>query len=327
MTIVHPDYARSRAKYNAIPGKTDVVLSNPAGVIEGQVVFANTGKPAAGASVAFKSVRTSEIFWEYARTGRDGRYRATSLPDGSFSAWVSASPADDSAAAIDTIEVRQGRTTQAPPMRLFKGGVIKGRIVDDVTTRHGARITLHLQGIDDQTGKASSFSESAETNGQGEYHFDSLPGGKFNVFLNHPALGAAAVAINALEVHVGETVTAPPIRLLRGCVVKGRVVDDTTGKLVSRGDKEYLDVQIKGPSRPSSGAAVEVAEVRKNGTFEIRLPPGDTWMGLRARQDGPFDPTGPCGWSGLVPDGGEMDVEFHIRRINPAQNRIRKTGA
>jgi hypothetical protein len=212
-------------------------------------------------------------------------------------------------------------------MRLVKGGAIKGRIVDDVSARHGAGIALHLQGTHDQTGKARSVSESAETDGQGQYHFDSLPGGKFNVFINSPGLDATAVAVDSLEVHAGETVTAPPIRLLRGCVVKGRVIDDTTGKLVNRGDKEHLDVQIKGPSRPSSGAAVEVAEVQKDGTFEVRLPPGDTWMGLRTRQDGPFDPTGRSGWSGSVPDGGEIKVEFHVRRISPSHNRVRKTGA
>ncbi|HEX4073662.1 MAG TPA: carboxypeptidase regulatory-like domain-containing protein, partial [Planctomycetaceae bacterium] len=255
-------------------------------------------------------------------TGPDGRYRVTSLPEGSFSACVSYSPTDQTAPAIESLAVHPGQTTQAPVMHLVKAGVIEGRIVDQITGKHGAGITVHLQGIDKQQGKAADYDDSTVTDANGQYRFASLPGGKFNLFIDNEHLDAAAAAIDSFELKAGQTGTAPPIRLVRGCLIKGRIIDDGTGKLANLRDGDYLDIQSHGPARPRSGAAVQVAKIREDGTFEIRLPPGDSWLGVRGGNA--FEITREGGGRYLLADGDNIAVEYHVRRHDPSKESASK---
>src|SRR6202035_2345357 len=110
------------------------------------------------------------------------------------------------------------------------------------------------------------------------------------------------------------------IHLIKGGVVKGRVIDDATGKPVIREDGEYLDVQLQGPSQPRSGAGVGVVEIKKDGTFEVRLPPGENWLALRTDNSGEtFDVTGHDGGYITVPNGGEVEGEYHVQRVRPVK--------
>ena len=327
MTIVHPDFARIWVKYFEVPGDVDVVLADRAGTIEGQVVVEGTGKAAAGVTVAvdFDYDRRSVIVHEVARTGPDGRYHFTSLPAGSYSVCVSSSPTGQTAPVIESLAVRPGRTTQAPVMRLVKGGVIEGRIVDDVTGKHGAGITVDLQGVYQQKGNASRYFDKTVTDGNGHYRFASLPGGWFNLFIDDDTdLDAAAAAIDSFKLNAGQTATAPPIRLVRGGLIKGRMIDDGTGNAVRLREGDYLDIQSHGPARPRSGAAVQVAKIREDGTFEIRLPPGDSWLGVR--EGNSLDIIGQGGGVYSLSDGDVINVEYHVRRYDPSKESASKRG-
>jgi beta-lactamase regulating signal transducer with metallopeptidase domain/protocatechuate 3,4-dioxygenase beta subunit/5-hydroxyisourate hydrolase-like protein (transthyretin family) len=322
ITIVHPDFARIWVKYFEVPGDVDVVLPDRAGTIEGQVVTAETGKPAAGVIVSVGFDRRSgivrEVTHEVTRTGPDGRYRVTSLPEESYGVWVSSSPTDQTAPVIESLAVHAGGTARAPVLRLVKGGVIEGRIVDEITGKHGAGITVDLQGVDQQKGKASSYFDQTVTDGNGHYRFASLPGGKFNLFVDDDThLDAAAAAVDSFEIHAGQTATAPPIRLVRGGLIKGLIIDDATGKAVRLRAGDYLDIQSHGPARPRSGAAVQVAKIREDGTFEIRLPPGGSWLGVRNNRS--IDITGDGGGEYSLSDGGVINVEYHVRRYDPSK--------
>ena len=62
------------------------------------------------------------------------------------------------------------------------------------------------------------------------------------------------------------------------------MIDAVTGKPVKlRADpetdvREYCSVAIKGPARPTSGAASNVAMIRKDGTYRIRVAPGSNYI-------------------------------------------------
>ncbi len=293
--------------------------SDPGGIIEGQVVSAESGNPAGGVTIAFESERPKQFVHAIIRTEPDGHYRITSLPEGSFSAWVCSSPSDQTAPVIESLAVHPGRATEAPVMRLVKAGVIEGRIVDEITGKHGAGITVGLQGINWQKGKASSYWDHSVTDADGHYRFASLPAGKFNLFIDDTPLDAAAAAIDSLEMKAGQTVIAPPIRMVRGCLIRGLIIDDATGKGVSLREGDHLDIQSHGPARPRSGAAVQVAEIRKDGTFEIRLPPGDSWLGVRVGES--FDYSGKGGDELSVSDASVINVEYHVRRYDPSKEK------
>lgn len=95
---------------------------------------------------------------------------------------------------------------------------------------------------------------------------------------------------------------------MRGGFIIGKVIDTATGKPVRPGAGS--DVGIYGPSRPRSGAAIEAAQIQKDGTFRIRAAPGNNYIYLRARP----------GWtSGTaknveVEEGKIIEVEFAVQR-------------
>ena len=322
MRVACPGYVETWVQYRKVPGSADAVLGEAA-TIAGQVVFGETGQPAAGVVVSLQSPGPQPHVRSIAETGTDGRYRFDTLPEGPFVLWVSSAPGELNAPFVENVEARRGRPAQAPLMRLVKGGEIRGRVVDDVTRRPADAMTVDLQGLHEQEGPARMFFASTRSDGLGEYRFTGLPRGKFNIFPDKTGTDLTAVALESLPVECSQTTTAPPIHLIRGGLVKGRVIDDGTGQPLIRGDDEYLDVQLQGPSRPKSGTGVGVVEIRKNGTFEVRLPPGENWLALRT--DKTFDVTGHAGGYITVPDGGEIEVQYHIKRMKPLKDAGNKT--
>ncbi len=159
MTIVHPDFARIWVKYFEVPGDVDVVLADRAGTIEGQVVVEETGKAAAGVTVAFDSLIDAVRSFTSCPTGTRWTLPCSHRCRRDRTAFASAHrqpvrrPRSSNRSRSDP-----GRTAQAPVMRLVKGGVIEGRIVDDITGKHGAGITVDLQGVYQQKGNAPATS-------------------------------------------------------------------------------------------------------------------------------------------------------------------------
>jgi beta-lactamase regulating signal transducer with metallopeptidase domain/5-hydroxyisourate hydrolase-like protein (transthyretin family) len=329
MNVVCPGYVETRVQYRKVPGSADAVLAQAA-TIFGQVVFGETGKPAADIVVTLQSLGPQPHLRSIAETGPDGRYRFDTLPEGTFALWVSSAPDDLNAPFVENVEARRGRTTQAPLMRLVKGGEIRGRIVD-VAGRPSAGMTVNLQGLLEQEGPARGFFASMTSDGLGKYRFTGLPGGKFNVFLfdvflDKTAADVTAAALESLSVECTQTTTAPPIHLIRGGVVTGHVIDDTTGKRLLLRKGEELGVRIYGPTRPWSGGACHYAIVKEDGTFEMRLPPGQSSLLLTTLSGGMlFNPTDNDGGDVTVPDGGEVHVEYHVTPMEPPKEADAQT--
>jgi hypothetical protein len=78
---------------------------------------------------------------------------------------------------------------------------------------------------------------------------------------------------------------APPIRLVKPGLVKGRLIDALTGQPALVGEDERVTIGVHSPSRPLSGAAIEAFQVKTDGTFELRLPPGKYFVYVAG---GPF---------------------------------------
>jgi beta-lactamase regulating signal transducer with metallopeptidase domain len=204
---------------------------------------------------------------------------------------------------------------------LQKGTTITGRVIDDRTSQPVAGVRIFLQEVTDQNlPRRWLGSSSVETDADGRYRFAPVPAGKFNLMLGSGPPDLTAAAIVSFEAPGEGTVEAPPLHLIPGTIVRGRVIDDVTGQPVRRDDDEYLDIQIHGASRPANSAAVEVAQISNNGTFEIRLPSGTHWFGLRTDHTGEtFLPVSGGGWHN-VPQGGELQLEFHVRRVKPPKS-------
>ena len=137
-----------------------------------------------------------------------------------------------------------------------------------------------------------------------------LPG-YLNVYAQHE--GWTCVAWDSVAIREGETHTVD-LYLMKGGFIEGRVIDDATGEPVRPG--AFSDVGLHGPARPRSGAAVEVAPIREDGTFRIRAAPGVNFPYLRAHED----------WKVLgtpehhavelvqVEEGQTVEIEMRVRR-------------
>ena len=98
LTVEHPDYAMKHTNFEKSPGTKDIQL-DPAASLEGRVVFADTGKPAAGVlvgagtSVADRGPPTAELLREivkeppYARMQMENT-ASTGLPAGKYDLWA-----------------------------------------------------------------------------------------------------------------------------------------------------------------------------------------------------------------------------------------------
>jgi Carboxypeptidase regulatory-like domain len=236
--------------------------------------------------------------------------------------------------------------TQVPgglDIELTKGAVITGLVVDGQTGRPVPGLTVSSQGIHKfvvegerlvetgQSEKAENYGTRARTDQNGRYRLTSLPPGKFNISVWKNPSDLTSAALDSFEVHEGQTVEAPPIRLIKGGLIKGRLIDDATGKTAALIGGEKPRIGAHGPARPRSGSAIQGTPVKSDGTFEFRLPPGKNWVYVSGK--GQFDVVGEprVGFGHVVHEiqvveGGEYDIEFHITRVlTPNPDRVKRT--
>src|SRR5262249_41027089 len=123
-SVRHPKYADQIIPYNKLPSEADAVLVRPAAV-SGVATLAENGKPAAGARI---SVQHKNGITRYTICDVAGRYQLASLPPGQYNV---------STEVPDRPSINQTETLKAGDnsldLKLAPGGIIKGRIVSNVT--------------------------------------------------------------------------------------------------------------------------------------------------------------------------------------------------
>ena len=213
-------------------------------------------------------------------------------------------------------DVSYERVPSQVDVTLHKGSAIQGRVVFGDSGRPAAGVHVMLQSVPDHNQNMDDDptpESEATTDEQGRYRMANLRPGKYNVWATAPDW--TIVALDSFEIGTGEERTAPDLTFVKGGFLAGRLVDADTGETVSIGENDgYVSVGVHGPSRPPSGAAIDGARVKPDGSFEIQLPAG--WHHVYMSGLGPFEIDGDQrgGRQLEIIDGVQAETIFRVRR-------------
>ena len=266
--LAHPQYAKSRGKYTAVPQEVNVKFSPPA-IVEGQVIDQVTGQPLANVPVAAQGVARTGSY--STRTDANGNYRLV-MNKNYYNIWADAD--DRIAIAVKTLSVEPGKTIKDVVIPMVRGGFVVGKVFDGVTDKvvqGRPQFVAHYGPARPRTGAAVTFTPIKE---DGTYRLRVAPGHNYVYLMD----GSASVWIDVvdgqevnLDLHTGQKVTQQiqaadadvnlASRLTREAIdeeaEEDRIAkggqphkptrnrrDTPTGRLLDR-----LDVQNAGPAR------------------------------------------------------------------------------
>jgi len=132
LQVQHPAFAWTAVSYNEVPSTLDVTL-RPAAVIEGRVINGETGGPVAGVVVEARGTPLFPSPSPYAITDSQGRYRLESLNANQYVIW--AEKEGWTVHGIEGFNIDVGQTKTAPDLRLIRGQLIVGQVIDVDTGR------------------------------------------------------------------------------------------------------------------------------------------------------------------------------------------------
>ena len=200
--------------------------------------------------------------------------------------------------------------------------MIEGQVVlgDTGQPATGVVVTLQELGWDVASdNRFRWFHPHATTDSAGRYGFGTLPAQLFNLSIRGGPDGLVSAGVDALQVRLGQTVRAPPLRLAKGGLVHRRLINNISGKPQIVREDQAIPIGIASARDPAAKPTVEKHHVRADGTFEFRLPPGKSSVYLSG---GPFFAVGDAE-QGIghdrreidVKPGAENTVEFRVVRI------------
>lgn len=284
--------------------------------ITGTVIASDTGRPVRGASVDLSSPATGGR-WT-AVSDNDGRFEISGLPAGRGytlrgrkGGFVAMAAGQSSVGSpVPAFDLSDGQRLDKVDIRLLRGGVISGRIVDE----HGdpvVEVTVHALRAEYITGGRRLFSrQRAQTNDLGEYRLYGLQPGKYYVtattgrgleayeppsansraapggsgfaptFFPGSAIAAEAQPIG---VKAGDEVRGTDFALtgVRLAQVSGAVID-------SRGRPVPDAIVMLNAARPDGAvmAGLTFAETSADGRFTLStVAPGDYRLDVRAKSE------------------------------------------
>lgn len=162
----------------------------------------------------------------------------------------------------DTAET-DGGTIQLDP-----GGSIAGRVVIADTGAPVPGVWVRASGW------------SVRTDAQGRYQINRLPSNSFTLTVDlGDELSAqyAAAGLQTVNTIPGGVRDGQDFRLIRGGLIRGRITAEQTSQPVSG-----VVIYLTGPSRPS-GAVPQTVNVKPDGTYAVRVPPGNQNVIISAR--------------------------------------------
>lgn len=160
---------------------------------------------------------------------------------------------------------------QTVNVTLHPPAVIEGAVVDAVTDQPAASVVVSAQGV------ARYGWYQTRTDAHGRFRL-IMTKDHYNIWAE--AEDRIAVAAKAIAAEPGKTNSIPDIRLLRGGFVTGRVIDSATNRPPATPADRDLRVAHYGPARPRTGAAVTSTQVNADGTYRLRVAPGNNYVYL-----------------------------------------------
>ena len=222
-------------------------------------------------------------------TDAKGKWKLGGLPGASY-AMVKL---DDPRYLVNTAQIATDNdVARAPerPMIARLAGSITGRVVgEDGKPAMGVLIRLVPQKTSKNAAQnALTFGFNATTGADGNYKFERVPLGNYNVIILpdsapsasqilrnlptktvEPTKLIAARALQNLEVQAGQTTKAPDLELQEATLVKGRVFDSETNEPL-----QNVLVGAFNGAYPRSNFALALALTDGEGRYEIALLPG-----------------------------------------------------
>ncbi len=194
---------------------------------------------------------------------------------------------------------------------LQPAAVIEGRVIDGETGEPVAGVAVEARGAP----LPPSPSPCAVTDSQGRYRLESLNANQYVIWAEKE--GWTVHAIEGFSIDVGQTKSVPDLRLIRGQLVVGQVIDDDTGhpirpwqdeQLRSEYDRPQVCLEIC-PWRKTFFGTHQFTDVREDGSFQLRVAPGTNWVRLMM----------PRNWEVLASPPGTLQREIY--RINVADGK------
>ena len=202
----------------------NIVILATGGAVEGRVTNFETGAPMGGIGVLAKASEEGKKTRLWSRTLSDGRYRITQLPAGTYDITI-INDRFTSAPRLG-VKVEADKIAKDVDFSIYPGLTIQGTVVDGDSNERLPNATVTLS---TKVGQRLLLMKDtkATANESGQFLFKNLPQGVYTMQaeLKGYMAGVREEAYARVELNRGSIADAVEIKLYRGGVIEGVVVD------------------------------------------------------------------------------------------------------
>ena len=286
-----------------------VELSNDPGMLQG-VVTDFLGSPIRGADVFFSIMGNKDSVpdFQFATTDAFGKYSIGDLtkwtpegtrkpnPDGVTFRMQSSTFFYVFHPDYPITRCKCGGVPSEVNIVLHKPAIVEGTVFDAVTAKPIANAPVFAQGVVTH----EWFTTHADENGR--YRL-IMTGDYYNIWSE--AEDRVPIAVKSLKAVPDESFFGADIQMVAGGFVVGKVLDSKTLEPVQPTKAKPIGAGHYGPARPLSGASILSTKVAADGTFRLRVAPGENYVYICVEPGGTSEFV-------QVEDGKETYVELRM---------------